>query len=797
MSNPMDSEENDRAEEYVESRVGSFVLVMAVLFPATVVAYVFYRVVMRWARQRFLVALLVGAVLTVVDAVALRGALAVFPELTINNAVTAGFWWSVLVVYCLAAAPLGLLAGLVVYGSYYYTIRTSPHLREVPTPTDWRSTFVFRRSPWEYFKYRAKLKRLRAGDANTADGTALGIEDRMRDIDDITDEIVIRTNAQKNLGTLLVGGTGAGKTTTILTQVYNELNQGSDSHHVIIDLKGDNELAATLAKWCSERGIGFYHFAPGGLRDYDVPFSPGIASYDPLAAGGAQRAGTIVGMRVWSDASDLYRNLTMEYLNSLFSLIEVADPAECPSVVWDQGGVALVKSATDKVAFEELVNSAQGTRVGAEAVEVLRKLKRNSSGGMGDQIGHVAGMMRTLLTSAYGDHMVRNSVDANHIDLAKLTEDGAPQSVILFSISSGADRELGRYFGSLILNDLARVMDIRQRTGQKNPLYVYVDEFQVVPVDFIKPLIEKGRSARIYSLWAAQSLEHIATASSEQGEAYLNAVIDTVSCFIICAGSSGTSGERAASIAGKDYVPHYRRTNANQTHVYSLNFLNRKNNLVGEELREGYVTPPAWFTNLSIPTKDNGWKATAVYMVKGAAPKPRRRFGGAAPLARSRGGVWARKVRLVPVDAVLEEVYTIEARRGARARNVAEADRLEAEARAAEDARAGVKAVRADGGAKRRRPRKRKKAVVGDGGTSTLGGSGSVSDIRGPGDTKGNIGEDRSVAVGAGSSDNTATTGVEAEPDSSADDRIPIVINELYMGGGNPSVSTFQDFEDW
>ena len=194
------------------------------------------------------------------------------------------------------------------------------------------------------------------------------------------------------------------------------------------------------------------------------------------------------------------------------------------------------------------------------------------------------------------------------------------------------------------------------------------------------PLLEKGRSAGLRTTLAAQSFSHIVTAAPGNGEAYLTTVCDTISSFLVCSGAGGDSAERVAGIAGKGKRAAWRRTNDNQTHMFSLNFLNRKNQNVTEDASEDWFTPPELFTRLVSPKPDNGFRSEAVYLVKGGAPegvgwrerRRRRREAG------STGGVWVRKVRLIPPDQVLGDSYNKAAADRALAVNVARFEEIRA-----------------------------------------------------------------------------------------------------------------------
>lgn len=721
--------ENEAVERAFLSRAGQIAVACLLFFPATIAAVGFHFVVMRWLRQKWTVAVMIAALLSVALLFGLRGI--VMGLQGAGFAYDSGeFWWSLLWLYVLVGALVGVWAGMVPYPMLHYQLRVSPHIRELKGAGDWKSRFSYRRAPWEAMNRRARLKALKAGVAAENGSVPLGVEEPLSDNPlSQTDEIVARTPTEANLGMVMTGGSGAGKTTTLKSMLYAEVSTGSVKHIAYMDLKGDKALAADIAAMCKESGYQFYHVSQGRLNEYDIPLSDGMCSYDPLATGGVQRAGTVLNLRVWTEESDKYRSDMQEFLNALFTLFDAVDPKDVPLIRWERGMVQAVEDACNIDAFRQLVDAAKGTDAYEAGAGVYRKLSRGAD--LAAQASAVAGKMRALSMSAFGPHLSANPYDYHMIDIARDTADDAPPCVILFTVPSGADKETARTLGALFFSDMARVMDHRQRHGEKSPLSLYCDEFQEIPITFVTPLLEKGRSAGLRTTLAAQSFSHIVTAAPGNGEAYLTTVCDTISSFLVCSGAGGDSAERVAGIAGKGKRAAWRRTNDNQTHMFSLNFLNRKNQNVTEDASEDWFTPPELFTRLVSPKPDNGFRSEAVYLVKGGAPegvgwrerRRRRREAG------STGGVWVRKVRLIPPDQVLGDSYNKAAADRALAVNVARFEEIRAAVGGGESARVDSGMLpspgdgRTSGGSQGRKRRGKRGGRAHGGGQSSPGGA--------------------------------------------------------------------------
>lgn len=721
--------ENEAVERAFLSRAGQIAVACLLFFPATIAAVGFHFAVMRWLRQKWTVAVMIAALLSVALLFGLRGVVVGLQGA--GFAYDSGeFWWSLLWLYVLVGALVGVWAGMVPYPMLHYQLRVSPHIRELKGAGDWKSRFSYRRAPWEAMNRRARLKALKAGVAAENGSVPLGVEEPLSDNPlSQTDEIVARTPTEANLGMVMTGGSGAGKTTTLKSMLYAEVSTGSVKHIAYMDLKGDKALAADIAAMCKESGYQFYHVSQGRLNEYDIPLSDGMCSYDPLATGGVQRAGTVLNLRVWTEESDKYRSDMQEFLNALFTLFDAVDPKDVPLIRWERGMVQAVEDACNIDAFRQLVDAAKGTDAYEAGAGVYRKLSRGAD--LAAQASAVAGKMRALSMSAFGPHLSANPYDYHMIDIARDTADDAPPCVILFTVPSGADKETARTLGALFFSDMARVMDHRQRHGEKSPLSLYCDEFQEIPITFVTPLLEKGRSAGLRTTLAAQSFSHIVTAAPGNGEAYLTTVCDTISSFLVCSGAGGDSAERVAGIAGKGKRAAWRRTNDNQTHMFSLNFLNRKNQNVTEDASEDWFTPPELFTRLVSPKPDNGFRSEAVYLVKGGAPegvgwrerRRRRREAG------STGGVWVRKVRLIPPGQVLGDSYNKAAADRALAVNVARFEEIRAAVGGGESARVDSGMLpspgdgRASGGSQGRKRRGKRGGRAHGGGQSSPGGA--------------------------------------------------------------------------
>ena len=147
--------ENEAVERAFLSRAGQIAVACLLFFPATIAAVGFHFVVMRWLRQKWTVAVMIAALLSVALLFGLRGVVVGLQGA--GFAYDSGeFWWGLLWLYVLVGALVGVWAGMVPYPMLHYQLRVSPHIRELKGAGDWKSRFSYRRAPWEAMNRRAR-----------------------------------------------------------------------------------------------------------------------------------------------------------------------------------------------------------------------------------------------------------------------------------------------------------------------------------------------------------------------------------------------------------------------------------------------------------------------------------------------------------------------------------------------------------------------------------------------------------------------------------------------------------------
>ena len=232
--------------------------------------------------------------------------------------------------------------------------------------------------------------------------------------------------------------------------------------------------------------------------------------------------------------------------------------------------------------------------------------------------------------------------DSRNISLSEVTLE--PGAVVLFSLNSDAEPQTAKNIGAIIMNDFSRLSAQRREAGLKNDLNIYIDEFQTLPPDTVKGLLEKARESHMAITLALQSLNQIVAAGSD---AYLRSMLDTCSNFIVHAGATEKSAEIMSDIIGKTKKEIYSSTRKKKSFFLTINFSENRNQFVQTRIEDRYIVEPEKFMKLSSPDANNDYRTTAMYLTKTCSD----------PHYAQNAVNVARCVTMIPHADVLKEYY--------------------------------------------------------------------------------------------------------------------------------------------
>ena len=152
---------------------------------------------------------------------------------------------------------------------------------------------------------RETISEIEAGTNSPDGGITLGVAEDKRDHrfaggrpgERYGDRVVI-SDAELAGHSLVCGGSGSGKTTSMLIGIRDSIRQGHGL--VFVDCKGGPDVPQQIADWCQRYGREFYHWT---IQDPNEQYTgPGTspAFYDPLSRGDAsRRKDLLIGSQRW------------------------------------------------------------------------------------------------------------------------------------------------------------------------------------------------------------------------------------------------------------------------------------------------------------------------------------------------------------------------------------------------------------------------------------------------------------------------------------------------------------------
>jgi conjugal transfer pilus assembly protein TraD len=421
-----------------------------------------------------------------------------------------GFFLSQLLV----GTPLGILGGLL-YSSYRW--RTRP---------DWQD-FTFRSTPWEIRKGKKVADEIRTDNNTPVDGFTLGINE--------SGNRVIQTDYAAALHTLVVGASGSGKTTTIMSKMRDAIKRGQGI--VFIDLKGGNDVPLILHKFAKRYNREFSHWLIQSREGkYSGPSETGPAYYDPLSRGDAtRRTDMIIASREWSE--QFYKQESQNYLQLLFNVL-IGNPKNETSTLSDVVSMLNPRALLNRA--RPLENNPIYTDIisGIEALndERISQPKRNAIEGLRSQL-------EVLLNSSAGEWLLVNP-DGMNINLKQTAHRG---DIVVFSLDSSQYPELSALVANLIIQDLKTVSSELREDPSPQPMQIFIDEFSAIGSENVIGFINKSRDAKMPVTLATQALGDLKRVNS----AFLDQLIGIISSFIIHRANKDDDAEVYAGLTGK------------------------------------------------------------------------------------------------------------------------------------------------------------------------------------------------------------------------------------------------------
>jgi hypothetical protein len=293
---------------------------------------------------------------------------------------------------------------------------------------------------------------------------------------------------------LILGASGAGKSTTLLKILTDQIARGRPV--VAIDMKGSPAFAQTLAE--AARAAG---------RPFAVWSIDGPAHWNPLQHGNATELKDKL-MATERFTEPHYQRAAERYVQIVLQVLESAHPGQAPTL-------GEVVSLMDPARLPSMLRGVE---------PALRDRVRDYLAGLtSDQLSAVRGLQTRLavLTESHTAPYLAGGAAGAGAVAGRAVAGGAgatidlrealrgPQ-VVLFSLNSARYGRLAAQLGTLAVQDLVSAsgdrLDRAGPGGAVVPATIAIDEFSALGADHVIALLSRGRESGLSVLVATQEL---------------------------------------------------------------------------------------------------------------------------------------------------------------------------------------------------------------------------------------------------------------------------------------------------
>ncbi len=304
------------------------------------------------------------------------------------------------------------------------------------------------------------MKRLERAE-HPEDGTVLGL--------DHEGGIVKVSDRELNGHCLVLGATGAGKTTTIMN--FIESAAGRNIPLIIVDGKGELEFAERVKKIAERFGRDFKLFSMKGDSLH----------YNPLRHGNfTEIKDKLISITEWTEPH--YKLMSERYLQSAARVLMEAGE-----------GIDLVNVA-EKIEPDnlEMVAKRLPEDVSSRVFSIIDEIN--------EDVGGLLNRLAVFSESEIGE-LLSDTGDSGTIDLIESVE---KSEVVFFSLDSLRFPEYSKLLGRLIVIDLKTTA--ARMFGRRRKVYTVFDEFGVFAGPQVTDFINKSRGAGFHVILSTQEL---------------------------------------------------------------------------------------------------------------------------------------------------------------------------------------------------------------------------------------------------------------------------------------------------
>ena len=274
---------------------------------------------------------------------------------------------------------------------------------------------------------------------------------------------------------LILGATGSGKSTSLLSVLCDEIERGAPV--IAVDLKGSMQFSQQLAAACQQAGRPFMEWRPDGP-----------CHWNPLAHGDAtELKDKLMGAERFTEPH--YQRAAERYLQTAIQVLQATAPDRPVTL-------AAVVGLLDPQTLKSMLTHAPRELV-HRAGPYITSLNR-------DQQSAVLGLqsrLAILSESSVGEYL---QPGPDQIDLRHALTGG--NEVVLFSLNASRYGKLTGQLAAMIVQDLIAVAGQRQNQAGQPLALIAIDEFSALDADNILNLFARSRGAGMSVLLSTQEL---------------------------------------------------------------------------------------------------------------------------------------------------------------------------------------------------------------------------------------------------------------------------------------------------
>ncbi|HET9720630.1 MAG TPA: TraM recognition domain-containing protein [Solirubrobacteraceae bacterium] len=322
---------------------------------------------------------------------------------------------------------------------------------------------------YRHLAVRRHAHRSLAGELDQATAVVLGTDGAGR--------VVKLSDSQLAAHGLILGASGAGKSTTLLSILTAQIRRGNPV--VAIDLKGSPAFAHALGEAAAGSGRPFRCWSPDGPE-----------LWNPLAHGNAtELKDKLISTERFTEPH--YQRAAERYVQTALQVLQARGDREVT--------LARVVEALEPVRLAALARALPRERA-SQVSDYMASLTP-------DQLSAVRGLAARLaiISESHTGRYLAGGSDG--IDLRAALAGG---EVVLFSLNSSTYGRLSAQLGTLAVQDLVSAAGDRLRSGAAAAAAasatVGIDEFSALGSDNVIALLARGREAGVSVLLATQEL---------------------------------------------------------------------------------------------------------------------------------------------------------------------------------------------------------------------------------------------------------------------------------------------------